>query len=105
MRAFLEWWLERLAELLPERLVARARNTDATIIESDRQRLTLLVRRAGKTERLAELPSGPSGYQKIAAAIAAQRGLPQHVVLSIPGANVLHKRLSLPLAARSRLEG
>jgi general secretion pathway protein L len=105
MRLFLEWWLERLAELLPERLLARARNIDATIIESDRQRLALLVRRAGKTERQAELPPGAAGFRRISAALAEQRGLPRFVVLSIPDADILHKRLWLPLAARGRLEG
>jgi general secretion pathway protein L len=105
MREFLDWWLERLAELLPEWLLARLRNVDATIIEGDRQRLALLVRRGGKTERLAEAPPGVPGFQEIARKMAELRGLPPLVVLGIADASVLHKSLSLPIAARNRLEG
>lgn len=104
MRAFLDWWVRQLSELLPSSLLKRAAGgSDAAILESNVDAVRLLIRRKGGIECAMEVRADNAGFRDVARMAASRRDMPQLLVLRFPGFTVLHKRLSLPLAAQSRL--
>jgi general secretion pathway protein L len=102
--AFLTWWLDQLAQLLPRWLRRPAfGHLDAIVIRPaaplDRiGDLSIFFRRSGKEAPLGDFPARPDELRKV----PLVRGRP--VVLSIARTELLEKTLTLPLAARNELD-
>jgi general secretion pathway protein L len=102
--AFLTWWLDHLAQLLPGWLRRQAfARVDAIVITPTMPldhagTLAFVSRRNGKETPLGEFPARPEGLRQV----PPVRGQP--VVLRIERAELLEKTLSLPLAARGQLD-
>ncbi len=106
MEAFLHWWLRQLAELLPSSLAAAAADgNDAVILAGEAEEIAVLIRRRGIVELAARVAANPSGFAEIARIIGARDDLPKLVLLRIPTPGILHKELSVPMAAQRDLEG
>lgn len=84
---------------------APADHADAAILEIDGDAAGLLIRQRGMISRVARVSADEAGFHRIARILAERGGAPHGLVLRLPQAAVLQKRLSLPLAARRHLEG
>lgn len=102
--AFLTWWLDQLAQLLPRWLRRPAfGRVNAVVIRPttplDRAgTLGFFSRHNGRETPLGDFPARLDELRQV----PARRGRP--VVLSIERAELLEKTLALPLAARSQLD-
>jgi general secretion pathway protein L len=109
IREFLSWWVQQLAELLPERLrrpdVALA---DALLVvpdgslDADPPSIDLLLRKRGQISRLGHFALDGPGI-KSAQRAAASAGGPLPIQLRLPPGLLLEKHLTLPLAAEREL--
>ena len=109
IREFLSWWVQQLAELLPERLrrpdVALA---DALLVvpdgslDADPPSIELLLRKRGQISRLGHFALDGPGI-KSAQRAAALAGGPLPIQLRLPPGLLLEKHLTLPLAAEREL--
>ena len=105
MQAFFKWWLAQLASMMPEgSLGTSAGSSDASILEIDRDTVRLLVRTRGALKRLAESSANEAGFRELGLVMGAARNLPQQLLFHLPAAQVLQKRVALPVAARDGLE-
>ena len=109
LRDFLAWWVQQLAELLPDRLRRPdAAGADALLIEpdgpldGDPPAVELLVRKRGQTSRLGRFALDGLGMTAAQRA-AALAGGPLPIRLRLPPGLLLEKHLSLPLAAEREL--
>jgi general secretion pathway protein L len=97
MRRFVTWWFDQLAGMFA---IASAReHSDAAILEIDRHAVSLLFRSRGATTR-AQTSAGDADIRRLARLVTDRR-LP--LLLRLQPAQVLHKTLSLPIAARHHL--
>ena len=102
--AFLAWWLDHLAQLLP-RWLRRPEfgRVDAIVIRPTAPldciiNLTIFSRHNGKEALIGDFPARPDELKQVPPA----RGRP--VILNVEHAELLEKTLVLPLAARSELD-
>jgi general secretion pathway protein L len=103
MLAFLHWWLEQLAGLIPESIRRQlTQPRDALVIEMGEQTLAATRRRHGRLTPLGRFVADDAEIEALAAAARAS-GRSSRVILRPPASWFLKKRLSLPLAARSEL--
>ena len=99
MRRFVMWWFDQLAGMLA---VASAReHSDAAILEIDHHTVSLLFRFRGATTRAAHTSTDDADIRQLAQ-LVTDRCLP--LLLRLQPAQVLHKKLSLPIAARHHLK-
>lgn len=104
MHVFVKWWLRQLAGLVPARIAELwAKSPDATLLAVEYSRLTLGLRRRGESQRLQQFRADADGFEEAAALAAGQNDRPRRTLLQLPGAQALHKELSLPLAAETDL--
>lgn len=102
MRMFATWWSTELVGMLA---IASARgHSDAVILDIDRQTVTLLSRSRGTTTRDLQASTDDAGIQQLAELISTRGYLRRLLLLRLPPAQVLHKRLAFPAAARHDLE-
>ncbi len=100
---FLEWWGGQLRSLLPAQLFRQPGGEDALIADvSVPGVLAMRRRRRGVEQRVTEIRSDDAGAPGLRAAIGGRaRGEP--VLLRVPAAWVLERKVSLPLAAERDL--
>lgn len=98
-------WLQKLTATL-DFIVTRASaaDADAAIFEIDDSFVTLHVRQRGGIGQIACCDADEAGFQQLARK-ASEHGLPHLLVLRVPPAVALQKRLTVPAAARRHLEG
>jgi general secretion pathway protein L len=98
MRRFVTWWFDQLAGMFA---IASARgHSDAAILEIDHDTVSLLFRSRGATTRAAQTSASDADIRQLAQ-LVTDRSLPLH--LRLQPAQVLHKTISLPIAARHHL--
>jgi general secretion pathway protein L len=103
MRTFFDWWFHQLAGLLPMAMAGDAGGRpDALIVEMDADELAILIRRNGETHRKERIPAD-TAPRELAAAIAKLENRPPLLLIGLPPAQLLQKRLSLPIAAERDL--
>jgi general secretion pathway protein L len=102
--AFFAWWAGQLAELLPGWLRGQApARSDALVVEPveplpEVSEVAAALRRGGKITPLGRFAVGSAELTRL------PRSPRRPAVLRLPGAQVLEKRLSLPLAAEAQLD-
>jgi len=102
---FFDWWRQQLLELLPGGLArAIARRSDATILDLDRESVKLSVRRDGAIALMRQAKADEHGFRELSQALSTVEDLPPSIILRLPPASVLHKSVSLPLAAKRNLK-
>src|SRR5262245_27559300 len=102
MPRVLSWWFSQLTGMLA---IALAReHSDAVIIEIDHRTATLLSRSGGTTARRLKSSADEAGIQQFARFIASRGDLCRPLLLRLRPAQVLQKRLVLPIAARHNLK-
>ncbi len=101
---FLDWWGARLLELVPARLKRQESGADALIADaSSPELLTLLRRRRGNEQRVAQLRLDDQADAPLRAALNGRpRG--EAVLLRLSADRVLERVVTLPLAAERELE-
>src|SRR5436853_7585465 len=109
-RELLTWWLQRMTELVPERLARRFNApSHALVIEVEEEfgqllAIALTVRRGRQEVRLGRFPLAGDGLRAARAALERHRR-PAAVILRLPGAAVLERDVALPLAAEREPAG
>jgi general secretion pathway protein L len=78
--------------------------SDAVILAIDGDSVTLLSRSRGTTTRDLDASADDAGIQQLARLIIARGDLGRLLLLRLPPAQVLHKQLTFPTAARHDLE-
>ena len=102
MRRFATYWFAQLAGMFA---IASARgHSDAVILAIDRQTVTLLYRSRGTTMRDSQSSADDAGIQQLAQLITKRGYLRRLLLVRLPPAQVLHKQLAFPTAARRNLE-
>jgi general secretion pathway protein L len=105
MRDLFDWWLRQLAGLLPNRWAQTGtKPTDALILELDGQHLHVVIRANGMRTCMADARTDDAGIRELARSIARETNLPRTVVLRLSASQVLHKHVTLPVAARHDLD-
>jgi general secretion pathway protein L len=102
MRTFLTWWITQLAGMFA--LPPAREHSDAVILEIDRDTVSLLFRSGGATTRDAQSSADDEGIRQLAQRMSMRSGLQRLLLLRLQPAQVLHKHLSLPIAARHDLK-
>src|SRR5262249_19224374 len=101
---FLHWWAQQLIEMLPPAPVrAAAGRSDGAILELDGELVTLHIRKDGVTAVAARNSADEAGYQALAETMSKMEKLPRQLILRLPAAAILRKRVQLPLSARRDL--
>ncbi|MCW8306048.1 hypothetical protein AruPA_03275 [Acidiphilium sp. PA] len=99
----MRWWAERLAELIPARLINRdSLGVDALLVEpagGDGASVQLSVRRQRRVNRLMHVALDRDGLAALRA--TPRRGLPPRVVLALPTGMLLERMVVLPEAAEA----
>jgi general secretion pathway protein L len=101
---FLVWWLQRLAELVSERLSRRlAAPSQALLVDVEEEfgqplAFALTVRRGRQHGRLGRFRLDPAGLRAARAVLPRQRRL-RAVILRLPGSALLEREVAVPLAA------
>jgi general secretion pathway protein L len=104
MRAFFDWWFHQLAGLFPFAVTGGMdARPDAIILENDRHELNVSLRKRGETISAHRVPADEAGFREIPAAIAQFRDSSKLLLIGVPAAQVLQKRLALPMAAQRDL--
>ncbi len=102
---FFDWWRQQLLDLLPLGIArAISRRADAVILDLDGETAKLLVRRGGAVALMRQSKADEGGFRELSQALATVEDLPRSVILRLPSASVLHKAVSLPLAAKRNLQ-
>lgn len=109
-RAFWDWWLEQLRELIPSVRRGATKSANAVLIiapDFSKQDLpatvTARIERRGHAERLGRINLDSDGLRALKRA-AATLGRTPETLLEVPLDAVLEKRLVLPLAAERELD-
>jgi general secretion pathway protein L len=79
-------------------------HSDAVILEIGRDTVSLLFRSGGTVTREAQGSTDDAGIRQLARILTARGGLPRALLFRLPPERVLHKELSLPLAAQYDLK-
>ena len=101
---FLAWWLQRLAELVPERLSRRlAAPSQALLVDVEEEfgqplGLALTIRRGRQHGRLGRFRLDAAGLRAARAVLPRQRRS-RAVILRLPGSALLERQVAVPLAA------
>lgn len=104
LNELLAWWLQRLAELVPDRLTRRlAAPSQALVVEVEEElgqalAVAMRVRRGRHEGRLGRFRFDAAGLRAARAALQRQRR-PRSVILRLPGPALLEREVVLPLAA------
>ena len=102
-QALLHWWLAQLAGLLPPRWRRTgARLPDTVVLRMDRETMVAGVRRRGRLRELGRFTPDRRGAADLDCAVS-QDGRRLGVTFAPPSAHVLHKTMTLPVAARRNL--
>jgi general secretion pathway protein L len=102
MRRFATWCFAQLAGMFA---IASARgHSDAIILDVDRHTVTLMSRSRGTIRRDSQSSADSAGIQQLAKLITTRGDLRRLLLLRLPPAQVLHKQLAFPTAARHDLE-
>jgi general secretion pathway protein L len=105
MRKFFDWWFGQLAQMVPTGIWRAAMgSSDAVILEIDRHCVRLGLRQGGDCTRIAETHAMESGIAGLAEKLSEKTDVPRTILLRPLSTLVLHKQLTLPLAARRDLE-
>ena len=101
---FFEWWGRQLLELVPRRLRGETSGGDGLIVDATQQGLlTLLARRRGTEGRIGQIRLDEKAQASLRQAVAGRAGR-DSLRLRLPGATVLERSVTLPLAAERDLE-
>jgi general secretion pathway protein L len=102
MRKFVIWWFDQLAGMFA--LASAREHSDAIILEINHHSVSLLFRSGGMTIRAAQSSADDIGFRQLAELVTGRGDLPRPVLMRLQSAQVLHKKLSLPIAARHDLK-
>ncbi len=109
-RAFWDWWLEQLRELIPSVRRGATKSANAVLIiapdfskQDSPATVTARIERRGHAERLGRITLDSDGLRALKRA-AATLGRTPETLLEVPLDAVLEKRLVLPLAAERELD-
>ena len=102
MRRFATWCCGELIGMLA---IASARgHSDAVILDIDHHTVTLQSRSRGTTKCDSQVSADSVGIRQLAGVITTRGYLRRPLLLRLPPAQVLHKQLAFPAAARRDLE-
>lgn len=101
---FWTWWLAQLGSLLPANLTnGSGAPADAVILERGLRELSLIVRRSGQEQHLAQSRDTGATAREWPGLLQGRNDLPRLAVVRLPFTQLLRKSLVLPVAARRNL--
>lgn len=100
MRRFVTWWLNQLAGMFA--IASAHEHADAIILEIDSHTVNLLYRSGGITVRQGQSSADETGIRELAQLVTEHGTTP--LLVRFRPAQALHKKLSLPIAARHDLK-
>lgn len=106
IEAFTSWWAKELIALLPSRLREQIRSRARVLrVDFDGTTAVFTLREPAGDRRIADLPVGPNARApgETAEAIKAACGHATEIDVRLATARVLHRSLTLPLAAEKNL--
>ena len=104
MRKFVIWWFNQLAGMFAVASASAREHSNAIILEIDHHTVSLLFRSGGMTTRAGQSSVDDAGFRQLAQLVTERGDLSGPLLMRLQSAQVLHKKLSLPIAARHDLK-